>query len=291
MQMAFHMGVHATDGDRMLKTLLNNRNWLMSDGTEVVTPGRHRGLFEEASEALNGGRASPETEQVLLDALCEHDGTGRLVMSTSTFLGAPGRVCGQGRLYPQIGARAAGLRALFPSAECEFFLALRNPATLISDILPQFAGGGYEALMQGCDPMNLRWRDAVLRLLDATRGARVVLWCHEDVPLIWPEVVRLVGNIPADVPLSGALLYIHELLGEPGLAQLREAMSGQDQMTIARRRALHAELLTRHAGPHLVEQEIQLPGWSQQTVDAVTAQYHADLAEIAVLPGVEFILP
>ena len=48
MQMVFHLGVHGTDRDRLLKTLLNNRAALQGIGTEVVTPNRHRGLFDEA---------------------------------------------------------------------------------------------------------------------------------------------------------------------------------------------------------------------------------------------------
>ena len=63
MQMVFHLGVHGTDRDRLLKTLLNNRAALQGIGTEVVTPNRHRGLFDEALASLNGGTATPEMEQ------------------------------------------------------------------------------------------------------------------------------------------------------------------------------------------------------------------------------------
>ena len=64
MEMVFHLGVHCTDGDRLLKTLLNNREWLLGKGTEIVTPQRHRGLFEEALMALNGGRAGEEEDEL-----------------------------------------------------------------------------------------------------------------------------------------------------------------------------------------------------------------------------------
>ena len=92
MEMVFHLGVHCTDGDRLLKTLLNNREWLLGKGTEIVTPQRHRGLFEEALMALNGGRATPEMEQIMLDAMLTAEAPRRVVLSTPTFMGAPGRV-------------------------------------------------------------------------------------------------------------------------------------------------------------------------------------------------------
>ncbi|RJL10877.1 hypothetical protein C9E82_20805 [Paracoccus siganidrum] len=289
MQMVFHLGVHATDGDRMLKTLLNNRAPLLEQGTEVITPTRYRGIFEEALMALNGGVATPEMEQIMLDAVLEHDGTQRVVLSNAGFLGAPGRVVGHGKLYPQIASRAAALANLFPDADCEFFLAIRNPATLLTEVRPLVAGGNYDALMQGTDPRALRWNDAIRRLLGALRGRRVVIWCHEDVPLIWPEVVRLAADMAPDLPLAGALIYMHELLGDAGLPKLRAALAGRDQLTIAARRGIYAEMLERHALAGALDQVVDLPGWDQALVDEVSARYRADIAEIAALPGVEFV--
>jgi hypothetical protein len=54
MQVAFHLGVHATDGERLMRTLMNNRESLIRQGIDVVAPIRHRGLFEETLMALHG---------------------------------------------------------------------------------------------------------------------------------------------------------------------------------------------------------------------------------------------
>lgn len=291
MQIAFHVGVHATDGDRMLKTLLNNRTWLLENRTEVVPPRHHRGLFEEALMSLNGGTSTPEMEQILLDAILQHEGTQRVIFSSQTFMGAPGRAVGRDGFYPQIGSQVAALANLFPSAQTEFFLAIRNPATLLTDVLKQFTGGGYKVLMQGQHPRDLRWRDAIQRLLRHAQGRRVVIWCHEDVPLIWPEVVRLVARMPPDAPLMGALIYMQEILGDEGLARLRGALGERDQLTVAQRREIYARTIREHALPGVLDQVVDLPDWTQELVDEVTENYRADVAQIACLPGVEFILP
>ena len=290
-QVVYHIGVHGTDGDRMLKTLLNNRAWLLKHRTEVVTPNRHRGIFEEALAALNGGASTPEMEQIMGDAVLDSDDPRRVIFTTPSFMGTPARAIGPDGLYPQAGARIAALANLFPSAQSEFFLALRNPATLIPEILSQIPGGDYAALMQGVDPLTLSWRPSVQRMARGAQGRRLVIWCHEDVPLIWPEVVRMVGAMPPEVPLSGALLYMHELLGDRGLQQLRGALAGRDLMSIGARRDIFAEQLARNALPEMLDQPIDLPGWTQATVDAITRRYHEDLAQIAVLPGVEFVMP
>lgn len=290
MQMVFHLGAHGTDGDRLLKTLLGNRAWLTQNHTEIVPPSRHRGLFEEAIMALNGGAATHEMQQIMLDAMLDSDAPQRVVMSSPTLLGTPGRAIGREGLYPQIGTRAAALANLFPDAQAEFFVAVRNPAVLVSK-LNHLNSGSYESLMQGCLPTDLRWRDTIRRLVAAAQGRRVVVWCHEDVPLIWPELVRLIGDMPPDAPLSGALLYMQELLGEAGLARLRAELAARDQLSIPQRRQLYARVLQSDMDPDRLEESIVLPGWTQDTVDEVTRGYHADIAEIAVLPGVEFVMP
>ena len=289
MQIAFHLGVHATDGDRLLKTLLNNRAPLLEAGTEIVTPNRYRGLFDDALMALNGAPATVEMEQVLMDTILDHDHSRRAVLSNGGFMGAAGRVVGRGMLYPQMAERVAALINLFPRAECEFFLAMRNPAPLLSDVRPLVAGGDYAALMQGTDPRALRWRDCIGRLLSVLAGRRLVIWCHEDVPMIWPEIVRLAGDIDPDQPLSGALIYMHELLGDAGLPKLRAALAGQAAGDIAGRRRIFADMLQQHALAGIMDQAIDLPGWSQDLVDEITASYRSDIAHISAMPGVEFI--
>lgn len=291
MQMVFHIGAHVTDGDRLLKTLLKNREWLLQQQTEIVPPTRHRGLFEDALMGLNGGHATHDMEQIMLDAVLETDKPQRVIFSTAGFLGAPGRAVTADGFYSQMPRRVAGLANLFPSAASEFFLAIRNPATLISDVLKQADGGDYKALMQGRSAADLRWREPVQKMVQAAQGRRVVIWCHEDVPLIWPEVMRLIANMPADAPLEGAMFYIRDLIGKPGIADLQEALAGRDQTSIAQRRAICSDILHRHASPEAMYQDIALPDWTQELVDQVSASYYADVAEIAVLPGVEFVFP
>ncbi|WP_282602168.1 hypothetical protein [Paracoccus sp. PARArs4] len=291
MQMVFHLGVHATDGDRLLRTLQENQPQLRHARTEVVVPERHKDIFDEALQSLAGGNSTPEMEQIMLDAMLEAEDPQRVIMSTATFMGAFGRVVGREGLYPQIGRRAAALTRLFPSARTEFFLAIRNPATLLSDVLPQFTGGDYTELMQGNQPMDLRWRDAIQRLVASVQGRRIVIWCHEDVPLIWPEIVRMVAGAGPDIPLKGGSAYVNDLLTDEGAQQLRDALSGQDQLSVSRRRAIFTNIIAQHAKPDALDQSVKLPGWTQDVVDQVTETYRADVAEIAVLPGVEFILP
>ncbi|ABL71788.1 hypothetical protein [Paracoccus denitrificans] len=291
MQVVFHCGVHGTDLYRMVKTLLQNRDWLLRNGVEPVTPNRHHEVFNEALSALRGGPATPEMEQVMLDAILNSDNPRRVICSTPTFLGKASRAISPEGLYAAAGEKMAALANLFPSAEVEFFLGLKNPATLVSFILSQEGSGSYAELMAGVDPEALRWGPAIRRILAALPGRRLVVWCHEDTSLIWPEVVRSISTMPADVPLKAGLQILGDILHPDGIRMIREAMAQEERLTVASRRRIFAAALEKHAQPEQIEVELNLPGWTQQMVDRITAAYDADMAEIAALPGVEFLTP
>src|SRR5690606_21246307 len=119
----------------------------------------------------------------------------------------------------------------------------------------------------------------------------IVLWCHEDTPLIWPEVVRRIATMPSDVPLKAGLQILGDILHPDGIRMIREAMAQEQRLTSESRRRIFAAALQKHALPEQIETEVNLPGWTQGLVDRITAAYDEDMAEIAALPGVEFIIP
>lgn len=291
MQIVYHMRVHGTDDDRMVKSLLMNRDWLHLNDTEVLTPNRLRGVFDEALAALQGGRATPAMEQIMLDAILENDDPERVICAIPGFLGAMSRAVSSEGLYPGAPARMAAMANLFPSSDTEFFLALKNPATLLQALFTLTPGRNYDQLVQGIDLARLRWAPTVRRMVQSLQGRRLVIWRHEDSPLIWPEIVRLVAQMPLEAPLKEGLAPVQDLMSEAGRDSLAKALAGRDQLTIAARRDLCIQHLARHALPGRIEEELTLPGWTQEMVDQMTRQYHADMAEIAVLPGVEYVMP
>ena len=291
MKMAFHIGVHGTDDNRLLRSLKMNSQALLNEGTEVVPSERYRDILDQALMQLQGGTATREMELLLLDSLLETEAPERAVLSSYGFMGAIGRIVGAPGLYWQMGTRAARIVNLFPNHDVEIFAAIRNPAALISDMLPRMSGGNYENFMQGNAPETLRWIQPAQQLVQAMQGRRVVMWCHEDAPLIWPEIIRLIADLDPETTLKGSMLYMDELL-EPQIAQqLRETLGAQDSLSISGRRAICGRFLDEHTTEDKLDQEITIPGWTQELVDQMTENYYRDVGEIAALPGVEFIMP
>lgn len=290
MQVAIHFGTHGTEPERMMRTLMENRDWMLANGIEVVPPGRYKGVLDEALSALKGGDAPPEMEDVIYDALLEGDHVRRMVLSQASLIGAVPRCIGPRGLFPQAAARMRAVAGLFPSAEVEVSLAIRNPALQVPHLIER-SEQPYDKAMNGIDPAALRWGPAMLSIVEAMQGRRVVVWCYEDTPLIWPEAVRRISQIPAEVPLKSGLAVIGELLSPEGMSALRDGLNAPGGNTIDARRDLFTKVLADHAKDEAVMETVTLPGWTQDLVDRMSRDYAEDVAMIAALPGVEFLAP
>lgn len=291
MQVAFHLGAHATDEDRLVRALLRNADTLNADDIAVPAPSRYRMALRDALVALKGDPAPADVQTRLLTGAIDRDPPRRIVFSHDFFLCVPQRVILPQGFYSMAPGKIAPLANLFPEARTEFHLALINPATLIPALLGRIEGASYETLMAGHDPRALRWAPVVRRMVEAAAGRRFVIWCHEDTPLIWPEVMRSAADLPPEAPLLGDFTILSTIMSQAGMKRLRAYLASHPPTTIARRRRIISAFLDKFALPDQIELALPFPGWDEALVEDITAAYEADCVEIAALPGVEFITP
>lgn len=288
MQIAFHIGLPGTDDDRIVRTLDANRDALRRAHTELCPNDVNEPILNEALSALKGGIAPPDLEEVLYDALIEQEGTERLLLSRSSLIGVARRVFdGEtlGQIFPE---KMRMLANTVPSAEVEFFLALKNPAAHASHVLSRI-GRIPPELRARLKPEMMRWAPALRAMLPEIGRRRLVVWCSEDMPLIFPEVVRRFAGVPADLPLSQENPLLEALLTKPAYDALSAQLAPLAPTDIGRRRALTSAALIEGHDPAAIDVTVDNLGWDQSVIDDITAAYDADMAEIAALPGVEFI--
>ncbi|MDP2063405.1 MAG: hypothetical protein Q8Q63_01860 [Phaeovulum sp.] len=291
MQVAFHIGAHFTDEERLLRTLLANAPMLAGRGIVVPEPGRYRRTIRDLLVALKGAPADRETQETLLDAVTSQDHIQRLILSNDNFMGFPARMIGKDGFHALAPARLRALANLFPTDTVEFHIGLINPATLIPQLLGFVKGADYESLMCGLAPTALRWTPVVQRMAQAVDGRRMVIWCNEDTPLIWPEVVRRVAGVEPESALQGDDAVLETIMAAEGMARMKAYMGSHPPQTAAQRRKIASAFLDKFGLAERIEIEVPLPGWNDALVADLTAAYDADVAEIAALPGVEFIAP
>jgi hypothetical protein len=292
MQVVFHIGAHCTGHDQLVRSLLKNRDVLAREGVAVPGPGRYRKVLSEAIVRLRGAMATAEAEEALVDAVLDTDGADRMILSNESFVCMASKVLDEGRLYARIH-KSAWLRNTFPSAQVEFAFSLRNLATFLP-ALYEDVGGEFvdpDAFLGNTDPRDLSWFNVVAGLRAANPGCPITVWCDEDTPLLWSEIMREVAGLDPTVKIDGANDVARRIMSNEGNQRLRKYLDRRPPRTEHTRRRVVAAFLSKYADDDKVEQEVALPGWTDDLVEELTELYEEDVEEIASIPGVTVLVP
>ncbi len=292
MQVVFHIGAHCTGHDTLVRSLLKNREILGQHGVAIPGPGRYRKVIGAALQKLRGAVAANEAEDMLLDEVLDTDAADRLFLSDESFVCAPSEVLEGDTLYGQI-ERSAWLRNAFPRAKVEFALSIRNFATFIPALYDQVGGASVDpaAFTGGIDPRDLSWYEVVAGLRAANPDNHILVWCDEDTPVLWGEIMREVCGLDATSVLDGENDMARKVMTEDGNQRLLRYLDARPPGTEHARRQIVAAFLSKFADDTVVEQEITLPGWTDDLIDELTETYDEDVDEIARIPGVRMLLP
>lgn len=291
MQLIFHTGAHGTDEDRLLKSLLRNREKLTRRGTAVPGPGRYRSLLKDTFRAMETAEPAENARDVLIDAMLDDEVADRIVLSNEHFFGSQRFALTGDILYPLAAERMVQLRHLFRFDRIEMFMAIRNPASFIPLVLKNAPARKVQEVLDATDPMALRWSDLLGRVRAAVPDLPVTVWCNEDTPLIWSQILREVAGLEHGEPVIGGFDLLYEIMSREGVRRLRAYLSERPEISEMHKRRVIAAFLDKYAIDEAVEEELDLPGWTEDLVEAMTESYDEDLRRIEHIPGVQLIAP
>ncbi|PRX37799.1 hypothetical protein SAMN05216257_105236 [Meinhardsimonia xiamenensis] len=293
MRIAYHVGLHCTDEDQLIRSLEQNTRWMRRRRGVVLARGNgYRRAIRDAIIELKGAEAPPEVEAMLLDeALGEHEGD-RLLLSFDNFLCGPAKILGEGRLYPEGHERVAWLRRLFPSAECEFYFAIRDLASFLPAAWKlQKPPVSFAEFLGGADPLALRWSEMIARIREANPDVPLTVWCNEDTPLIWPTVLREYADVSPLDHMKGEFDVIEKIMRPEGFAKMCDYLEKHPPVSEVQRRRIMAAFLDKFAIDEELEEEIDIPGWTPELVETLSELYEEDVYAIERIPGVTLIGP
>ncbi|MEP2642789.1 hypothetical protein [Roseobacter sp.] len=291
MQLVFHTGAHFTEQDRLMRCLLKNKEAFGQQGIAVPGPGKYRTLLNQTVDAMTVDAPASDAREILLDAILDEETAHRVILSNSRFLGAPRFAIDRGVIYPNAGQRVARLAHLFLADDIELFMAVKNPASFMPAVYQRSPKNGLAEFTDGVDPHRIYWSDTVTRILDAAPGVKITIWCSEDAPLIWSQVLREMGGVgPAD-DIEGSYDLLEDIMAKEGMTRFRAFLEKHPNMTELQKRRAIVAFLEAFAIPEEIEEELDMPGWTTDTVDALTEIYDDDIAAMERMPGVRVITP
>lgn len=292
MDIVFHIGAHNTDESMIVKSLIANADLLAGHGILVPEQARYRTVLSEALQKLRGSLASEEVQDVVLDTILEDADGQRLLFSNENFACMPSAVFADGPFYDRLPRRAAWLRNIFPDFDVTIAIGLRDPATLAPELYRrEKTPPPFEQWKAQIDWGSVSWLRVIQEVQAQLPDTPLLLWCNEDTPLIWPEVVQALTGHPDGLALEDQDVLLQKIMTPRGLDRMRGYLAEHPPRSIEQRRRITAAFLDKFALEDALEEEIDLPGWTEDIMDALSERYEADVDLIAQLPGVRFILP
>ncbi|MCU4655155.1 hypothetical protein N8I71_20115 [Roseibacterium sp. SDUM158016] len=292
MQVVFHLGAPCTDDDLLLQTLIRNRELLENEGVAVPPPGRYRAVVRDTARALKGRPASEEVQDALLDAILDDaSDVDRLILSDPRFV-CINRLVVQGpQIWPMIDRQTTQLRALFPRDAVEFFIGMRDPATHIPQLFKTSRFSDFAEFTENMQPHAIAWSEMLRRLTMTHPDCPVTVWCNEDTPLLWGEILQEIAAVGIEVPLEGKDVLVEQIMEPAGYRRMRDYLRQKPPESEAYRRRIVSAFLGRYAVEDRIEEEVNLPGWTEAFMDELSQAYDEDMAVIENIPGVTLLRP
>ena len=180
---------------------------------------------------------------------------------------------------------------LFPEDQTHLFLALRNPATFIPAMMAEAKTDNLNFIMNKSEQRALRWSDLLKSKCERFPALPVIIWCTEDTPFIWGQLMRLFGGFSPPKPMVGSYSLIESILSEEGFTRFQAYLEKHSEMNERQKRKVMFAFTERFGRADVLEQDVNLSGWDAQMVYDRTAHYEADLANINAISGVRLVLP
>ncbi len=293
MQVILHTGVHCTDDDRLLKGLLRNAEAWRHEGVAIPGPSKYRALLTEAMNKLRGGIPEPGTRDLLLDAILQQDSgqISRLVLSNDNFFSVPKLMFQNGYIYQRAEERLTSFMQAFEGDKVQLFMGLRDPASFLPAAFAATPHDSFAAFMEGVDPMRFRWSDLIRRIKGAQPDLPIVLWCNEDTPFLWGQIIREMAGIKLSRKITGAFDLYSQIISREGMQRFRAFLKENPTITESQKRRVMMAFLDKYALDEAMEEELNLDGWDGPYVDMLTELYEDDLEVISEMEGVRLLTP
>lgn len=291
MQLALHTGVHYTEEDRLLKCLLHNKDTFAKRGIAVPGPSSFRGLFRDTLNAMHKAPPGPEARDILLDAALDDASADRIVLSDPNFFRTPATAVMKGHLYPDAATRMMHMAQLFPDDDIEIFMAIRNPASLVPILFDKSMNQNDGPFWGTLTALDLRWSDTLGQIREAAPDIPITVWCNEDLPLIWSQVIREIAGLELHEKITGGFDLLAKIMSKEGMQRFRTYLDSHPDMSEIQKRRVIAAFLDKFAIDDEIEEELDMPGWTEELVDEMSDIYDDDMAIIQRIPGVTMITP
>ncbi len=103
--------------------------------------------------------------------------------------------------------------------------------------------------------------------------------------------MREMAGLDPATEVAGSTDLLHTIMSDEGMIRLEAFLVEHPGVTEIQKRRIYAAFLDKFAIEDAIEEELDLPGWTEQMVDQMTQSYDEDVYLIERIPGVTVLTP
>ena len=291
MKVVLHTGAHLTDEGRLASCLSANSSAIEEFGTHFPNPNGYRKLLRDFFTDSFNSIVNPDSCGALRDTILDGAVSDRLIMSNSSFFGTPKMAARAGVLYSAADTRLGLCQKIFAPDDIEIFMSICNLATFLPAVFEKAGFDNIAEFLDGTDPTTMRWAEMFQRIRALYPDIAITVWCNEDTPLIWGQLIRKIAGVESTMPIMGEFTLLSEIMSEVGMKRFLGYVESRPNLTESQKSQVIVAFLDKFAEPDAIETELDVPGWTEQLVDQLTRNYDEDVDAIQKIPGVTMITP
>lgn len=291
MQVVIHAGVAFTDERQLTDLHLANRTTLNAQNTSFLAFRAYKRHFRAALQALEPGAQTDAIREDFLKRLPQDGSAQRVILSTRHYIGEDNTLIMDGQFYPLAGQRIAYLSDVFEGMRLSLYLALRNPGSFIPRVLMNQPEAERLRILEDTDLSCLSWLTLIDNIRDLAPDVEITLWSNEDIPLICGDIARSMAGLSEDTPLEGEYSLLSSLVSDAGKHEIQALTHHNPRTGDPALRTELSRIFKDYALPEAIEEEVDLPGWSDDIVAAFTELYEQDIEMLQNMPDVRFLRP
>ena len=291
MQLLLHTGTHYTEQERLAQALMRNGDLLAERKVAMPEPDSYRGLVRDTLNAMHRSALGEDARDVLLDAILQDAPVERLILTDPNFFRTAGTAVQEGKLYPAAAQRMAYMAQLFAQDDVQIYMTIRNPAAVLPIFKSVSTHPGDKEFWGGREPRDVRWSQTIAEIRALAPEIPITVWCNEDMPMIWSQVIREIAGLEPDAKIAGGFDLLMTIMSKEGMQRFRAYLASHAEMSELQKRRVIAAFLDKFALDDEIEEELDMPGWTDELVEELTEIYDQDLLLIQEIPGVRVITP
>jgi len=119
----------------------------------------------------------------------------------------------------------------------------------------------------------------------------MLVWCNEDTPFIWRQIIRTMGNLPIPQKIRGDVDLFRDIMPAQAFQKFQGYLEAHPSMDLSQLRRVMTAFAQKFAITETMIEELDALNSNEKHVQTLTKIYNKHLEAISCIAKTDLILP